>query len=95
MNSHDWIKAAEREIARPIACEILGTCASTQFEGFLAVAIALGHEAEGIACEMAQAAWDFCATERGYVMGAGNWSLYYEVCAEAESLLQSGEPYAA
>ena len=86
----EWIEIAEREIARPIACEILSTCASTQQEGLLGVADLLGHETEGVAAELAVAAWDACAPSCGWVPGSIDANLYYIICAEAESLLRSG-----
>lgn len=99
---NDWYKVWENkvdvEIARPIACEILGTCASTRSEGLLGVAGALGHESFGLAAELALAAWTECAPKYGWVptrdlrdmQRQDLWDKYFLVCAEAESLLRGG-----
>lgn len=85
-NSDEWFRVAEREIARPLACEILGTCACTQGDGLLGIAAQLGHEETSVAAELALAAWEICAVR----LNQTSYSDYYEICAEAESLLQCG-----
>lgn len=88
---NEWLQIAEREIARPIACEILQTCASTRDVLMLGIADLLGHKTDGVAGELALAAWEHCAEKLGWVKGGPfNADLYYEICAEAESLLQCG-----
>jgi len=90
MDEYDWILIAEREIARPIACEILNTCASTRSDRLIAVADELGHDANSAAAVLAEMAWGEAALHRGWVQGSKNMKLYYEICAEAESLLRCG-----
>lgn len=88
---NEWLLIAEREIARPIACEILQTCASTRDVLMLGIADLLGHQTDGVAGELALAAWEHCADKLGWVKGGPfNADLYYDICAEAESLLQCG-----
>ncbi len=86
----EWQAIAEQEIARPVACEILHTCACTRDSGFLGVAGELGHETDGLAALLASAAWELCANELGWEPGSADDDLYYRICAEAESLLQCG-----
>lgn len=87
---NDWFVVAEREVARPVACEILSATACQRDALMLGVADDLGHNTEGVAAELALAAWGHCAEKLGWVFGKFNADLYYLICLEAESLLQCG-----
>lgn len=86
----EWQQIAKRELARPVACEILSACACTRDAGLLSVAEELGHEFVGSAGSMALAAWAHCATRMSFQSDKLDWPRYYEICAEAEALLQCG-----
>ena len=89
-NTEGWYEIAEREIARPIACEILNTCVCTRGERLVAVAINLDHDPDSVATMLAEMAWGECAKHLKWHQGSKNMTLYYKICAEAESLLQRG-----
>lgn len=93
--TEEWQNAAAEQItvmdAIPIACEILSACACTREDGFLGIAKELGYVDNTLACDLAFRAWTIAAKKKGWVPMNPVWDLYYEICAEAEALLQTGE----
>ena len=95
-----WKDVARREPARPLACEILATCASSQLGPIFKVTDEVGdpdtiEEADlALASELALEAWKVVAAKRRYnhhpSFDAYSWDTYYEICAEAEAILQCG-----
>jgi hypothetical protein len=93
--TEEWQQVAAQQIvvldAVPIACEILSACACTREDGFLGVADALDYLDNTTACDLAWKAWNIAAKKKGWNPTEPVWDLYYEICAEAEALLQTGE----
>lgn len=93
--TQDWQAIAEHQIAvsiaLPIACEILSATACMRTKGFIGIADDLGYGTESLAVELAYQAWNIASRALKWVPGVHDWDLYFEVCAEAESLLQTGE----
>lgn len=95
-----WQDVARRELARPLACEILATCASTRGQPIFGITDEVGdpdtieEEDLALASELALEAWKAVAAKRRYThhpaFVAYSWDTYYEICAEAEAILQCG-----
>ena len=89
MTDATWNKIAEREIARPVACEILSGCACTPGYGIYGAAEMFGVPPDDPAVSLAMDAWVFVAEKLGW-RNHRSTELYAIICGNAETLLQRG-----